>query len=151
MLEELQTWWQDLGPDAQIALQAGSGALVGILGGQFLATVVLRTLRAHNFDAVLRLPRATPAPAEAEHGFTPTMVAANLARVTFWSLAIWWVARLYGQAEFAQRLALIVGRTSGSRPIGTLAVRLGSVAPTGRVAAGEVQVKGARGPHSGAG
>ena len=38
------------------------------------------------------------------------LVGANLVRLTVWSLAIWWVARLYGQVEFAQKLALIVGR-----------------------------------------
>ena len=127
MLEELQIWWQDLGPDAQTAIQTGSGALVGLLAGQFLANVVLRTLRAHNFDAVLRLPRTTPVPADAEHGFTPTMIGANLVRITLWALAIWWVARLYGQAEFANRLTVIISRGWALAGVLVAALTLGSL------------------------
>jgi hypothetical protein len=127
MFEELQTWWQELGPNAQTALQAGGGILVGLLGGQFLAMVALRTLRAHNFDAVLRLPRATPVPTEAEHGFTPTMIGANLVRVTLWALAIWWVARLYGQATFAHQLGVIIGRGWAVAGVLVASLSLGSL------------------------
>jgi hypothetical protein len=127
MYEELQTWWQDLGPEAQTALQAGSGVLVGLLGGQFLATVVLRFLRSYNFDAVLRLPRSTPHPAESDHGFTPTMIGANMVRLTVWALAIWWVARLYGQAEFAQKLAVILSRGWAFAGVLVAALSLGSL------------------------
>lgn len=113
MFDELQIWWESASPETQIAVQAGSVVLLGLLAGHFLATLVWRGLHRLNFDATLRLPRATPAPgasAEAEHGITPTLVGANLVRLTAWALAIWWVARIYGQTDFAQKLALVVSR-----------------------------------------
>ena len=127
MLEELQGWWQELGPEGQTAVQAIGGALFGLLGGQVLAKMVLRTLRAHNFDALLRLPRATPVPADSEHGFTPSMIGANLVRLTLWALAIWWVARIYGQAEFAHKLTVIIGRGWGIAGVLVAALGLGSL------------------------
>jgi hypothetical protein len=127
MFEELQTWWQTQTPQTQTAVHAGGMALVGLLGGQFLATVVLRALRAKNFDAIMRLPRATSVPADAEHGFTPTMVGANLVRLTVWAGAIWWIARLYGQVEFAHKLTLIISRGWAFAGVLAAALTLGSL------------------------
>lgn len=108
MFEELQSWWQNLGPETQEALQTGSLVLVALLGGHFLGAMVARALRARNFDAALRLPGAVAEPA---HGITPTFVAGLLVRLTVWAAAACWLARQYGQVELAGRLGLIISRT----------------------------------------
>ncbi len=127
MFDELQAWWESASPETQMAAQAGSVVLLGLLAGHFLATMVWRGLHRVHFDATLRLPRAGAAPAEAEQGITPTLIGANLVRLTAWALAIWWVSRLYGQAEFAQRLALIVSRVWALAGVLVAALTLGSV------------------------
>jgi hypothetical protein len=131
MLEDLQAWWESASPDTQMAVYAGSAVLLGLLAGQFLAALVWRTLHRLNFDAALRLPRGSAsvlaAPAEAEHGITPTLVAANLVRLTVWAIAIWWTVRLYGQAEFAQQVALIVSRVWALAGVLVAALTLGSM------------------------
>jgi hypothetical protein len=111
MFDELQTWWQNATPETQLAVQAGSILLLGLLGGQFAAALVMRTLRAHRFDTALRLPGAvSPAP-DAEPTITPTVVAGMLVRLTCWAFAAWWLASHYGWPEVAARLALVVSRT----------------------------------------
>ena len=54
MLNELQTWWQDTTPETRAALWEGGLALAALLGGHVLGALVARSLRARNFDAVLR-------------------------------------------------------------------------------------------------
>ncbi len=126
--EDLQSGWEGAPPEAQTAVQAGSVVLLGLLAGHFLAALVWRELHKLNFDATLRLPRASTAPAaEAEHGITPTLIGANLVRFTMWALAIWWVARLYGQPEFAQKLAFIVGRVWGLAGVLVAALTFGGL------------------------
>jgi hypothetical protein len=130
MFDEVQVWWQAISPETQTAVQAGSVVLLGLLAGHFLATLVWRGLNNLHFDATLRLPRASAAsaaPAAEEHRITPTLVGANLVRLTVWALAIWWVARLYGQAEFAQKLALIVGRAWALAGVLVAALTLGAL------------------------
>jgi hypothetical protein len=129
MFDELLDWWQNLSPEMQSAAQAGSTVLLGLLAGHFLAKLVWRGLHNLNFDATMRLPRAAgaTAAAEAEHGITPTFVAATLVRLTVWALAVWWVARLYGQAEFAQKLALVTSRVWGLAGVLVAALSFGSL------------------------
>ena len=78
MLDQLQTWWQELGPDMSVGLRQGGLALAALLGGYFLGSFVARMLRARNFDAVLRLPNTAPGGQQVSHGFTPTLVAGLL-------------------------------------------------------------------------
>src|SRR5437870_4692733 len=110
MFDELISLWQDTPPEIQTALQAASVVLLALVSGHFLAAVAMRTLRAHNFDAVLRLP-LSPAAAEAEERFTPTVVAGHLVRLTAWTLGVWWLAHHFGWPDVATRLALIISRT----------------------------------------
>jgi hypothetical protein len=127
MFDEVQTWWQSVSPETQTAVQAGSALLLGLLAGHFLARLVWRGLQNLQFDATLRLPRSASAPAEAEHGITPTLIGANLVRLTAWALAIWWASRMYGQVEFAQKLALVVGRVWALAGVLVAALTLGSL------------------------
>jgi hypothetical protein len=109
--DELQQWWLDATPETKDAIQVGSIVLLALLGGQFIAAMVVRTLRKHRFDAALRLPGASPAQHDAEPGITPTVVAGHLIRLTCWALAGWWLAYHYGRPEIAARLALVISRT----------------------------------------
>jgi hypothetical protein len=127
MFDEVQTWWRSMSPEMQTAVQAGSALLLGFFAGNLLAKLVWRRLQNLNLDATLRLPRASPPPAEAEHGITPTLIGANLVRLTIWALALWWIARLYGQPEFAQKLALVVSRVWALAAMLVAALSLGSL------------------------
>jgi hypothetical protein len=110
VLEELQTWWQNLGPEVQEAIRTGGLVLAALLGGHFLGVMVTALLRSKNFDAALRLP-GSPAGTEAGHGITPTFVGGLLVRLTVWAWAAAWVARQYGYPELTARLGLIISRT----------------------------------------
>jgi hypothetical protein len=127
MFDEVQTWWRTMSPEIQTAVQAGSALLLGFLAGHLLANLVWRRLQNLHFDATLSLPRAMAVPAQAEHGITPTLIGANLVRLTLWALAFWWVARLYGQADFAQKLALVVSRVWALAAMLVAALSLGSL------------------------
>jgi hypothetical protein len=111
MLDELLTWWQNTTPQTQAAVQTIGVLLAALLGGQVVGAMVARGLRARNFDAVLRLPGSAPATAEESHGFTPTLVAGLLVRLTVWTGAAWWMAGRAGRVELADTLGRIVGRT----------------------------------------
>jgi hypothetical protein len=87
-----------------------------------------RALGARNFDAALRLPGSSPP--GADRGFTPTLIAGLLVRLTVWAGAAWWLAHKHGQAELAGTLALILRRTwalaavlVGALALGTLLAR----------------------------
>jgi hypothetical protein len=111
MFDELQIWWQEATPETQTAVQAGCIILLALLGGQFMAALTVRTLRAHRFDMALRLPGALPQAPDAEPGITPTVIAGHLVRLTCWAFAAWWLASHYGWPDVAGRLALVISRT----------------------------------------
>ena len=127
MLDELQTWWQSTTPATQAALQAGSVVLTALLGGHFLGVLVARTLRSWKFDAALRLPHSSPPGPEADGGFTPTLVAGLLVRLTVWAGAACWLAHQYGRADLADTLGRIIGRTWAVAAVLVAALALGSL------------------------
>src|SRR2546426_1369875 len=127
MLDEIQTFWQNLSPEIQTAAQIGSLLLGALVGGHYLGVMVGRALRAKNFDAVLRPPSSSSAGAETEHGFTPTWIAGMLVRLTVWAVAAWWLARQYNRPDIAGTLTLIISRTWALATILVAALALGSL------------------------
>jgi hypothetical protein len=127
MLDELQSWWQNITPQTQANLQTGGVVLGAALGGHVLGSMVARALRARNFDAVLSLPTSAPPPLEPDRGFTPTVVAGILVRLTVWAGTAWWLARQYGQAEWADTLGLIIKRTWALTTVVVTALALGTL------------------------
>jgi hypothetical protein len=111
MLDELQIWWQNTSPETQSAVLDIGLALTALVGGHYLGTLVTRGLRTHQFNALLRLPSASPAPANADVGITPTLIAGLLVRLTVWAIAAWWLTWHHGQVELAATLGLIIKRT----------------------------------------
>jgi hypothetical protein len=83
--------------------------LAVLVSGHFFASIVGRRLRARNFDALLR-PPGSPSLA-ASHGFTPTVAAGLLIRLTIWGAAAAWLAQQHGYGEFAGTFKLIISRT----------------------------------------
>lgn len=126
MLDEFQTWWQNGTPEMHVALREGIVMLVALLGGHFLGRSMARALRARNFDAALRLPGASPSP-ESARGFTPTLVAGILVRLTVWAVAVCWLAHQHGWAELATTIGLIVNRTWALAAVLVAALALGSL------------------------
>jgi hypothetical protein len=129
MLDELRNWWQNTTPEMQAYLQDGGLVLAALLGGHFLGSVIARALRARSFDAALRL-NAPPAGVDADRGFTPTLVAGWLVRLTVWAVAAWWLAQKHGRPELASTVALVLRRTwavtavlVGALALGTLLAR----------------------------
>jgi hypothetical protein len=127
VLDELTAWWQNVTPETQVALQDVGLALAALLVGQFLGARVARALRARNFDAVLRLPGSSPPGPEADRGFTPTLVAGLLVRLTVWTAAAWWLAHKHGQVELAGTLQLALRRTWALALVLVSALALGSL------------------------
>jgi hypothetical protein len=127
MLNELTSLWQDITPQAQTAILDIGLALAALVGGHFLGAVVARGLRARNFDAVLRVPGSSSPNFEADRGFTPTLVAGILVRLTVWAGAAWWLAHQHGQVELADTLALVVRRTWALALVLAAALGLGSL------------------------
>jgi hypothetical protein len=124
--DELQTWWQSISPDMQTGVQDIGVALLALVGGHILGVVVGRSLRARNFDAVLRLPGTSP-PGPGDHGFTPTWIAGMLVRLTVWAAAVWWLAWHRGQVDFAGVVGLIIKRTWALTAVLVTALALGSL------------------------
>src|SRR5262249_33275591 len=110
-MNDLQTWWQNASPETQVALQFGAVVLGALVGGQLVGKIVARPLAARNFDAVLRLPSASPPDVESERGFTPSFVAGLLVRLTVWASAAWWLAQKHGRPDLAHTLGLVINRT----------------------------------------
>jgi hypothetical protein len=127
VLDELNTWWQNTTPETRAALQDVALALAALLGGQFLGALVARALRARNFDGVFRLSGPLPPGPEADSGFTPTLVAGLLVRLTAWAGAVWWLAHKHGQVELAGTLGLIIRRTWAVAAVLVAALALGSL------------------------
>jgi hypothetical protein len=129
MLEQLQTWWQNLNLSAEnqaLALEAGV-ALAALLAGHILGRIASRILRARNFDFVLRLPRPAHASAPPDHGITPTMLGGMLVRLTVWTVAAWWLAKRHDRVELAATLGLIINRTWALAGVMVAALTLGSI------------------------
>lgn len=127
MLNELQSWWQNVTPETQAALQFGGVVLAAFLGGHFLGAIVARALRARNFDAALRLPSSSPPDPEADRGITPTFIAGLLVRLTVWAGAASWLARKHGRDDLANTLGLIINRTWALATVLVAALALGSL------------------------
>lgn len=127
MLDELRAWWQNISPEMRDAIQTGGLVIAALLGGHFLGSWVVRTLRAKKFDAALRPPSSTPESTEAEHGITPTFLAGVLVRLTVWVGAAWWLAHKHDRVELANTLALLLKRTWTLAAVFTTALALGSV------------------------
>jgi hypothetical protein len=127
MLDDVQTWWQNTSPQLQAVIQFGSVVVLALLAGHFLAALVARTLRAHHFDAALRLPASVAPPPEAERSITPTQVAGLLVRLTVWTLAGWWLAQQYGRPDLADKLALVLSRTWACAAVLVAALTVGGL------------------------
>src|SRR5262245_40166284 len=127
MLEQWQTWWEQVPPEAQAVLPAVGVVLGALLGGYVLGKIVAGFLRARNFDAALRLPGAPPPGPEADRGITPTRVAGLLVQLTVWAGAACWLARQHGQDQLAGTLALVMGRTWAGAGVLVAALALGSL------------------------
>jgi hypothetical protein len=127
VLEQWQTWWEQVPPEAQAVLPAVGVVLGALPGGYVLGKIVAGVLRARNFDAALRLPGAAPPGPEADRGFTPTLVAGLLVQLTVWAGAAWWLARQHGQDELAGTLALVISRTWAGAGLLVAALALASL------------------------
>jgi hypothetical protein len=125
-MDELQIWWQNTSPELQAVVQAVSLAIAALVGGHFLGVMVMRTLRAKNFDAILRLPSTSP-PADPDSAITPTLIASLLVRLTVWAGAAWWLAWHHGHVELAATLGLIIKRTWALAAVLVAALALGSL------------------------
>ena len=127
MLDELRTWWQNTTPETQAYLQDGGLVLAALLGGHFLGAMVARALRARSFDAALRPSGPSPAGAEPDRGFTPTLVAGLLVRLTVWAGAACWLAHKHGRDELANTLGRVISRTWAVTAVLVAALALGSL------------------------
>ena len=147
MLQDLQSWWQNLTPQMRAYILDGALALGALLGGHWLGVMVGRFLRGWRFNALFRVTRQVPGGSDDDHGITPTMLAGLLVRLTVWAFAAWWLLPKYGRPEIAEPIPKIIGRvwtvaaalTIVLAPAGWLARRviefLEGVTPANRVAA----------------
>jgi hypothetical protein len=125
MLEQLQSYWQGVPPQAQAALREAGLVVVVLLAGHFLGAMVARVLRARNFDATLRLPGA--APPGPQPGIGPTFLAGVLVRLTIWAGLAWWLARQYERPEIAATVALVLTRTWALATVLVMSLALASL------------------------
>jgi hypothetical protein len=102
-------------------------ALAAILGGHLLGKMVARALHARNFDALFRLSGSSAPAKEAECGFTPTLIAGLVVRLTVWAGTAWALALRHGQVELAGTLGLILRRTWAVAAVLGGALALGGV------------------------
>jgi hypothetical protein len=126
MFEQWQTWWQNSGLETQTTIREGVVLVLALLAGHLLARAVAGYLRAHNFDAALRLPGSS-APSSESHHFTPTFFAGMLVRLSIWGWAACWLARQHDRAELAESLRLIINRTWGLASLLVAAVAIGTL------------------------
>jgi hypothetical protein len=124
MFEELQSWWRSTTPESQAVALAVSLIILALLGAHFLGGLVERALRAHNFDAALRLPGSPPA---TEPGITPTLVAGLLVRLSIVAIAISLLARRYGRDDISDTVRLVMSRSWALAAILVSALTLGGL------------------------
>src|SRR5207244_1512531 len=105
-----QSWWQNLNPQVRAYILDGAVVLGALLGGHLLGVLVGRFLRARRFNSIFRVMGPTHDQPQDDRGFTPTTLAAYLARLTVWAAAAWWLVREHGRPELAESLALMVRR-----------------------------------------
>lgn len=110
-MSELQSWWQNLNPEIRGYALDGGLVLGALLGGHIVGVIVARMLRNRRFDSLFRVMPPAPDYLEDGRGFTPTMLAGLLVRLTVWAGAGWWLARQHGQTELAGTLSRIIGQT----------------------------------------
>jgi hypothetical protein len=123
MLEEVQSYWQELTPEAQSWVQTGGWLFVVLLGGHFLGSIVTRWLHNKNFDLALRLPGGAPA----EHGITPTFFAGMLVRLSVWAGAAWWLLQRNGRTELAGTVGQVISRAWAVAAMLVFVLALGSM------------------------
>jgi hypothetical protein len=127
MPEQLQTWWQTLSPEMQTAAQFGGVVVGALIVGQILGMMTFGVLSRRKFDAVLRLPSASPPDPEADSGFTPSYVASLLVRLTVWAGAAWWLAQKHGRTDLAHTLGMVINRAWAVAAILTASLAVGSL------------------------
>jgi hypothetical protein len=127
MLEDLQTWWQDLPPETHANIKDASLAVGILLGGHFIGSMVARGLRSRNFDGALRLPNSSPAGAATDHGMTPTFFAGVLVRLSIWVSGAAWLAHQHGRPELGGSLVTVLSRTWAVAALLVAALALGSL------------------------
>jgi hypothetical protein len=111
MLKQLESWWQNATPETQAYVWDGSLALIVLLGGHILGSMVARGLRVRNFDEAFRPSRSSSQNSDTGRRFTAVSAIGILVRLTVWGAGAWWFARRYGRPDLADTLALIGGRT----------------------------------------
>jgi len=121
MLEQLQSWWQNLTPETRAYILDGALALGALLGGHWLGKLVGSFLRARKFNALFRVTREAPGGSDDERVISPTMFAGLLVRLTVWAFAAAWLLPKYGQAELAESISRKIG------PVWAVAAALAAV------------------------
>jgi hypothetical protein len=109
MLEQLQSWWENLTPEMRGYILDGAVALGALLGGHWLGKLVSRFLRAGRFNALFRVTREVPGGTDDDHLITPTRLAGLLVRLTVWAFAASWLLPKYGQPELAESISSKIG------------------------------------------
>jgi hypothetical protein len=109
MLEQLQSWWENLTPEMRGYILDGAVALGALLGGHWLGKLVGRFLRAGRFNALFRVTKEVPGGSDDDHLITPTRLAALLVRLTVWAFAASWLLPKYGQPELAESISSKIG------------------------------------------
>jgi hypothetical protein len=125
MLEQLQSWWQNVTPETLALLQDGGLAFVALAAGWIVGSMAARVLRGRNFDATLRLPGS--AYADPDRAITPTWIVGILVRLTAWAAVGWWLANKHGRTDLAHTLGLAISRTWSLVAVFVAALSLGSL------------------------
>ena len=121
MLEQLQSWWQNLTPEMRGYILDGALALGALLGGHWLGKLVGSFLRRGKFNALFRVTREAPGGSDDERVISPTMLAGLLVRLTVWAFAASWLLPKYGQPELAESIFRKIG------PVWAVAAALAAV------------------------
>ncbi len=110
MPEEIQSWWQNLSPQAHTIAVDAALAIGALLGGHLVAVVVTRFLRKRKFDSIFRISTPPTEAADDDRRFTPTMLVGLLTRLSVWAGAVGWLIRDYGRPELAETISTTIGR-----------------------------------------
>jgi hypothetical protein len=110
MLEPVQSWWQNLSPQYRAYILDGGLALGALIGGHLLGVLVGRFLRAYRFNSLFRVTGPVAEQPQEDRGFTPTMLAGLLVRLTVWAFAAAWLLRQYGKPEIADSTTKVIGQ-----------------------------------------